>query len=135
VVVTVVEDYETWATRRLSSASAANQQPAADADGDGQVNLIEYVMGTNPAAWSAGPELFLSGGHLALRYPVSRLIDPAIQIIPQLSSDLASWLEGAIFVVDTITQQTDSIETHVAKEVNPLEQGGRRWLRLKVVAP
>ena len=135
VVVTAVEDYETWATRRLSSASAANQEREADADGDGQVNLIEYVMGTNPAAWSAGPELLLSGGQLALRYPVSRLIDPAIQIIPQVSSDLASWFEGTAFLVDTITQQTDSIETHLVQEVNPLGQGGRRWLRLKVVAP
>ncbi len=135
VVVTAVEDYETWAMRRLSSASAANQQREADADGDGQVNLIEYVMGTNPAAWSTGPELLVSGGQLALRYPVSRLIDPAIQIIPQVSSDLASWFEGPTFLVDTITQQTDSIETHVVQEVNPLGQGGRRWLRLKVVAP
>ncbi len=135
VIVTAAEDYASWVARRLSSASAANQLPEADADGDGQVNLIEYAMGTNPAAWSAGPELIISGGHLALRYPVSRLIDPAVQIIPQLSPGLTTWFEGAAFLVDTITQQTDSIETHVVQDVNPLGMEGRSYLRLKVVAP
>lgn len=135
VIVTAAEDYASWVTRRLSSASAANQLPEADADGDGQVNLIEYAMGSNPAAWSAGPELIISAGHLALRYPVSRLIDPAVQIIPQISPGLATWFEGATFLVDTITQQTDSIETHVVQDVNPLGTGDRSYLRLKVVAP
>ncbi len=135
VIVTAAEDYGSWATRRLSSASTANQLPEADADGDGQVNLIEYAMGTNPAAWSAGPELIISGGHLALRYPVSRLIDPAVQIIPQLSPGLTTWFEGAAFLVDTITQQTDSIEIHVVQDVNSLGMEGRSYLRLKVVAP
>ena len=134
-MVTAAEDYDTWAARRLGSASAANRLPEADADGDGQVNLIEYVMGTNPAAWSAGPELIITGGNLALRFPVSRLIDPAIQIIPQLSPNMTTWQAGNTFLLDTITQQTESVDFHVVQTLTPLGAGGRSYLRLKVIAP
>ena len=135
VMVTAVEDYDSWAARRLASANAANRLPDADADGDGQVNLMEYVMGTNPTAWSAGPELILLGGHPALRYPVSRLIDPAVQIFPQLSSNLTTWLEGSAYLNVTVTQQTDAIAILVAEAVDPVGTDGRQYLRLKVISP
>lgn len=135
VIVTVLEDYAGWAGRLLSAYPPASQLPGADADGDGQPNLIEYVLGTSPSQQSAGPELIINGGRLALRYSVSRFISPGIQIIPQISDDLDSWNEGDGFLNLLITGQTPTLETRISEDTGLLGTEGKKYLRLKVVQP
>ncbi len=135
VAVTVRETYLSWSQRHLASFSAADQDPAADADRDGLSNLIEYALGSSPSAPSAPPELILSGGRLALRYQVSRFADPSLQIIPQVSADLHTWLEGGTYLNQFIAEQSDTSETHVAEALDAVGSTGQRFLRLKVVAP
>lgn len=134
-VVTVREDYSAWAARQLGSVSAPNRLPSADPDGDGQANLVEYAMGTNPTVRSSGPELILNSGRLALKYPISKLIDPATAVIPQISSDLSTWQEGPAYLTDTVIQESGTEQVHLATALEPLEAGGKRFVRLRVIAP
>jgi hypothetical protein len=116
-------------------ANPNNRLPGADADGDGQSNLLEYATGTNPAGWSDGPEIIISNDRLAMRYTVSLLADPSVRVIPQLSSNATNWLDGATYLKDTILQRNDSREVHLVETVERLGAGGKKFLRLKVSAP
>ncbi|MES2708277.1 MAG: Ig-like domain-containing protein [Verrucomicrobiota bacterium] len=135
VTVTVGEDYASWAARMMPAASAASRLPGADPDGDGQVNLLEHVMGTLPLERSAGPEMILSQGRPALRYPVSRFISPAMRVIPQVSGNLTAWSEGPSYLNDSIIQETGTAFIHVAGMLETPGTAGRRFLRLKVISP
>ena len=135
VAITVREDFLTWSRRLLPSSGLPDQDPAADPDRDGLSNLLEYALGSSPSSPSAPPEVVLSSGRLALRYQVSRSADPALQIIPQISADLASWQEGSAYLNHTVTQQGDTSETHLAEALEPVGARTQYFLRLKVVAP
>ncbi len=132
--VTVLEDYASWATRLLPTASAPNRLAEADPDRDGLANLVEYALGTSPAAPSAGPQLVINEGRLALRYSVSRLLDPSLRVVPQISSDAVTWQEGPGYLTDVIVDMTATI-THIATALEPLGTGGRKFIRLKVYLP
>jgi hypothetical protein len=134
-VATVSLTYSGWVSRYLPSASPNDRLPGADADGDGQSNLMEYATGTNPAGWSDGPEVLISNDRLALRYTVSLLADPTVRVTPQLSPNATNWLEGAAYLKDTILQKNDSQEVHLVETVEQLGAGGKKFLRLKVSAP
>ena len=135
VTIAAGEVYASWASRYLSSVSAANRLPGADPDNDGQFNLIEYVMGTPPTLASAGPEPILNQGRLALRYPVSKLIDPAVLIIPQIFGNLTSWREGGTYLNHFILEETATSAIHLAEAPEPASASPRTYLRLKVVIP
>ena len=134
-VATVTLTYTGWASRYLPLATPNNRLPGADADGDGQSNLMEYATGTNPAGWSDGPEVFISNDRLTMRYTVSLLADPPVRVTPQLSPNATNWLEGAAYLNDTILQKNDSLEVHLVETVERLGAGGKKFLRLKVSAP
>ena len=53
--------YASWVAVAMPGVSAALAGPVADADGDGQPNLIEYAFNTNPLQPDASPNLKLSG--------------------------------------------------------------------------
>ncbi len=124
------ESYADWAARTMASVPAAQRTVPADADHDGVPNGVEHVLGTDPAAPSAGPELVLQGGRLALRYNVAANIDPAIQIIPQITDAAGNWQSGAAFLDETTA---GTVHTATDKE-NPGAEV-RKLLRLKVVIP
>jgi len=129
-VTAAFETYAAWTARTLAGFPPAQQTASADADNDNVPNGVEHVMGTNPAAPSAGPELIISGGKLALRYNVAASIDPAIQIIPQISDALGPWNSGPAFLTETAN---GTIRT--AADNNNLGAGAKKYLRLKVVIP
>jgi hypothetical protein len=134
-VATVTLTYTAWASRYLPLATPNNRLPGADADGDGQSNLMEYATGTNPAGWNDGPEVFISNDRLAMRYTVSLLADPPVRVTPQLSPNATNWLEGAAYLNDTILQKNDSQEVHLVETVERVGAGVKKFLRLKVSAP
>lgn len=129
------ETLAAWTARLLGSLSAADQGPNADPDRDGTVNIVEYAMGTNPTARSAGPELINSNGRLSLSYTRSKLINPAVQIIPQISNDMVTWREGSTFVTQAITSDSASSQTIVASDAGQMIPGAKKYLRIKVVSP
>ena len=135
VIVTVGESYATWAARTLLGSSPAQQAPSADPDNDGIPNAIENILGTNPAAPSAGPELTYEDGHLGLRYTVNKLSDPAIQIIPQISNALGPWQDGAAFINDFLVDETPAATTRIAQDATALGGSVKKFMRLKVIVP
>ena len=135
VIVNAAESYTQWASRKLAGFSAAQQAGTADPDNDGNANLVEFVLGSDPAVRSAGPELVSNGGHLSLRYNVSKLADPSIQIIPQISDGLGNWQEGDPYINLFISNEEPASETRTAEDADPLGAAGTKFMRLKVVSP
>jgi VCBS repeat-containing protein len=134
VIVTVeeatFESYAAWTARTLGTFPPAQQTASADPDLDGVPNGVEHVMGTNPAVRTAGPELILNNGRLALRYNVSDNIDPAIQVIPQIGDALGNWQQGAAFLTESV-----SGTLHTATDNNNLGASVKKFMRLKVIIP
>ncbi|MDB6071219.1 MAG: exported protein of unknown function, partial [Verrucomicrobiales bacterium] len=135
VILTVYDSYATWAARLLTSTNAEGRQPDADPDGDGQANLVEYAMDTSPTLGTPGPEFVITAGHASLRYPVSVVLDPAVQVIPQISTDLLTWREGGLYLNHSQPGTTPSAIIHLAEDVQLMTAGPRKYLRLKVVQP
>ena len=96
------DPYRLWASDSSRwGASVANESlratlwgEAADPDRDKLTNLQEYAFGTDPKSYTGtGPvawSTIISPGHFSLTYK-ARQNDPALLIVPQASSDLASW--------------------------------------------
>jgi hypothetical protein len=139
VIVTVEsssgETYAAWTARLLGSLPAADQAANADPDRDGTVNVVEYALGTDPTVRNTPPLLINNNGRLALRYTRSKLINSAVQIIPQISDDMVTWNEGATYITQVITNDTASSQTIEASDVSLMTPGSKKYLRLKVVSP
>jgi hypothetical protein len=134
VVVSVAETYAAWAARTLAALPAAQQTANADPDSDGSVNLVEYVMGTDPAARSTGPAFSIADGRLTITYTRSKLADPNIRMIPQISDDMVTWHEGSGFVTEDVTADSATSRTILASDASPIIIGSKRYLRLKIVS-
>lgn len=136
VTVAVPESYDAWAARMLPSATAAQRAPAADPDHDGLNNLAEHVLGGNPTLSDASSlTTLVPGDYLTLEYRRPLTVDPAIQVIPQITSDLAVWDEGSSNVLHERLSSAGGVETWRARDVLPFIPGQHRCLRLKIVMP
>jgi autotransporter-associated beta strand protein len=93
ITVTVRATYESWA----SDSGIAGADFAADHDGDGIANGIEYAIGGNPGTFTAGPALVAAGANHTLTYPKGALAaaDPSIDYAFEVSGDLIHWTEVA----------------------------------------
>jgi hypothetical protein len=75
-------------------------QPAGDADGNGEADLLDYALGNNlglapiPAAFSLRPDSAVGAAAMHLTYPISLGADRA-QIEVLFSNDLVTWVDGA----------------------------------------
>lgn len=153
-LVTIVPDYtplELWRTTHFGTpqgtGSAAND---ADWDGDGVLNLTEYVTGTDPRLaepavnaaraltmdLSAGPAAFALA---RLWLSNAALTDPSIRLTIQRSSDLNSWITvatrsgAAAWTVSTpATLTAGGFTSHTfTLSVKP-STTPRQWIRLRV---
>ncbi|MCU0791866.1 MAG: choice-of-anchor M domain-containing protein [Opitutaceae bacterium] len=132
--VSVLPLYEQW--RRASARFSATERaaraiggPAADPDGDGLPNLLEYALGREPrlADASAGaPVLRLDASTPRLTF--TRVADPLLIYAVEGSTDLATWTE--------LWRGTGTDNTAGSVEVvapAPLSPGDpRSFLRLRV---
>jgi hypothetical protein len=137
VTVTVFESYDAWAARVLASQSPANRLPQADPDRDGVSNAAEWVLNGNPlnGRITGQPVPVTGSGLLAFTWQRNLMADPAIEIIPQLSTDHQLWEQGPA-VLDTIkTDATATVETWLSTEVGPPGVRRRAFARLMVTGP
>ncbi len=127
--VTVHTPSDQW--RVTHFGGAANSGPAADAadpDGDGLVNLLEYALGTNPQAATPSPYGLSVDGDGRLVLSVTK--NPAatdLQYAAQVSGDLVTWSSGDVTVL------TNDSTTFTARDNAAI--GSRRFLRLVVTRP
>ncbi len=92
--------FTTWADGFATSLpNAADREPGADPDSDGQNNLMEFVLNGNPAAadTNIAPTLDASGANFVFSF--SRRDDsesPETTLVFQHSTDLTTWTDVAI---------------------------------------
>ncbi len=90
----LVSSYQTftqWQLARFGSTTAPGAQAAADPDGDGNGNQLEYLVGTDPLsaaqAWRYSVALNEPAGTITFQFP--RLANRRFQI--QISDDAQTW--------------------------------------------
>lgn len=87
--------YATFVRNRLPQASTANAQPAADPDGDGAPNALEYMLGTDPASGTSVPVTRISVDAASVpavfRFPLGADARSAVYWEIEVSGDLANW--------------------------------------------
>jgi hypothetical protein len=97
------ETYSFWRNLFWStpiSADNAITGPAADPDGDGINNLMEYLYGLNPTQVDSTPqvvpavETINAAPHLTVSLRLSGGASD-VTVVPQYSSDLATWSNNA----------------------------------------
>ena len=108
------------------TTNSGDAADAADPDGDGIPNLIEYATGTHPMAANASVvDLAKSGDFLTLAFPVVE--DASLTYTVQASNDLAAGFVPATGTVGT----SGGIRTYT-DDVSLATPGVRRFLRLQV---
>lgn len=100
-----------------------------DLDGDGLNTLLEFVLGTNPSAFTANalPSPALLGGHLTLTHQTPAGIT-GVQALVEASTDLVSWAAGPSFTAttsDTIAHGVRTVTTRSDLPTSP------QYLRLR----
>lgn len=122
--------YQTWAATNLGDAGASM---TADADADGQTNLLEYAFNTAPQTAGSSPVLHDTatvGPDKFLRLTVPKNPGaPELTFTVQATSTLeapASWSSaGLVIESDTSTQL-------VVRDNAPVGAGVRRFMRVRV---
>ena len=133
----------TAVTRRKSSKAifesnfAAKSASGADPDGDGQANVVEYVLGSVPGVFAStgwlDPSTVSTGGRTY--FTLSYLLRPDVTVQTEASDDLKTWGKTTLVEVGR-TPQPDGSERITLREALPLEGGGsRRFLRIRVAKP
>jgi hypothetical protein len=133
--------FDDWRAAHFSGADLQNPAisgPAADPDGDGVTNLLEYALGGNPGAPSRdrlpsiGMEAIEVEGVTAvyLTLSFSRPSDVAdVNYAVESSADLSNWAADAV-LVDSQPTGNGVLETYRAPA--PIGQAPRTFLRLRV---
>jgi len=139
VGVTRPTPFEEWSTGK--GLSGPNSTPAADYDGDGFINLLEWAFGTDPKVNDAG-QMALTGAVLSKRGgPVvaapgtfngvdyravfcrrKDYVAAGIAYTVQFSADLAGWFAST----DTPTVIADDSEIDAVAVPFPLSVGGNK---------
>ena len=138
--------YTAWKQLVFNSIDAANATlsgPLADPDGDGLRNFAEYALGCvpsypdSPAALPAAQIENLSGtNYLTFQYRLNAGASDATAT-PEISSDLATWLNGAANIV-TLTGPASSPNgaiTWKVRDINASTVPGQRHFHLKMTGP
>ena len=97
-----------------------------DPDRDGTPNMLEALLGQNPAAWEPAPQPYLTpSGHVALKY--KRILRfSGLTVEPEAANTLPSF---APLAPTSRTMMTDGTELIEAR----LPAGSSGFLRLKAV--
>ncbi|MET0262360.1 MAG: putative Ig domain-containing protein [Rariglobus sp.] len=148
LILTVQTRFVAWSEARgLVNAPSLAQ---ADADGDGWPNLIEYAFGSNPMVGDAtvGPSFsFVEHDELIqLEIEFVRPLDrPDLTYTVEVSSDLASWVQGHAYgptanntEVDSTEQISRSFQADGGEKIRVRDVGGAgeaRFMRVRVALP
>ncbi|OYV05281.1 MAG: hypothetical protein CFE26_12410, partial [Verrucomicrobiales bacterium VVV1] len=131
-----MEPYSAWVTSFPGITNPTDREPAADPDKDGLANSIEFVTGSDPSNPSSGNPLTTTVGttNVVFQFVRKKAAGEAgfvsrIELSDQLGP--ASWNAadpGAVVVTDNGTTETVSVTV-------PLAGAGKRFARIKVIAP
>ena len=117
-----VFNYAAW----RENLQGADGEPLADPDGDGNVNLLEYVSGTDPLVANApiSIDFYQDGGSIVLAF--ERMTGTAdVAVIVEGSADLLQWESQLAEADETEVEGGLSLVSYL------LPRGVARWFRLK----
>jgi hypothetical protein len=126
----------TWPENTPESTTA----PDADPDADGLVNLVEYALGLDPKVGSGLPSAELINDeqdqpHLQIKFtrPIGR---NDVTVTGQFSHDLKAenWSQDNLEVA-TLIEAGATTETIIIRDLRPLGDTDRRFLRALVTMP
>jgi hypothetical protein len=130
--------YELWAL-----ANGGSTDGAGDADGDGLLDVVEYMLGTSPVSSSSDkvPTASLQSLVVGMDPPANYLtmsvtrapLTPDIQVIAETATALAGWNADAVLV--STTTNLDGSITRVFRAPVPFASDARRQMRVRVVKP
>jgi lysophospholipase L1-like esterase len=128
-----------WRFQHFSPSQRANEAisgNAADPDGDGRKNLLEYALHTLPLQADECPLVVeVANGHLTMDYP-RRLDGEGVTYTPEVSSDLVNWASGTVNVDDVFVRDLgEGFNLMRAVDITPLAAELRRFMRLRVTTP
>jgi hypothetical protein len=106
---------------------------SADPDHDGLPNIAEYAYGLNPTSTSdKSITINVSTGKLQVTF-VRRKNDPSLQIIPEVSSDLAGWRGGPNYVQEkAVVSLGAELDRVTVADIENVPAGTPRFLRLRI---
>ena len=112
----------------------ARSAPDADGDGDGQANIIEYVLGSAPhfagSVGALGTGIFTTGGQTY--FTLSYLFRPEVAVQVEGSSDLSHWTDQVLVEV-LRTPQPDGSQRITLRESLPIGAASpAQFLRIRV---
>lgn len=129
---------ESWRLLHFGSASASGSaDDLADPDSDGDVNLMEYALGTNPMGagtrQAAGTTVTEAGSrYLAVTFP--RRKHANLSYVVEVSSDLTSWSANTQQAGSPASVNAD-FEQVTFRDRQPIIGNEKRFIRVKVVKP
>jgi len=142
----------TWRSVKfgLSETNAAIADDAADADGDGVANILEYASGTDPLDANSHPttplQIISSGGtnYFAVTFQRDTRATDLLWTV-ETSGDLAIWQSGSTYsasgdapntpLTSEVSRSGGPVETIVVRENVPMNVAAERYLRVKVSTP
>jgi hypothetical protein len=101
VNITVISPYQQWKT--IHGLTGDDALADADPDGDGNVNFLEYALGTNPGVSDSRPVTFTSSGSYLTLSATKNSAATDIVWGAEVSGDLFSWSPATI-TRDTLEQ-------------------------------
>jgi VCBS repeat-containing protein len=126
VTTSSLSPYASWIAGYPGVGSSTGKTD--DPDADGQVNLLEHALGSNPSDPSDRSHVTLgtSGNQLTLTFTPQRVA--GLTYVVQASSGMVTWSDTTLtgLTVGTPYTHTDSVS---------LTGGAKRFLRLKVTSP
>jgi hypothetical protein len=131
--------YDAWRAQYFTAAeltNAAVSGDAADPDGDGIPNLVEFAFNLNPRTVSqpAWPRAFVqnvSGQDFFFVQYIQRNAPAGIQYILQTSTDMRSW-NSAEAAVDSATDNDDGTSLVTVHLLSSVGDTSRQFLRVTI---
>ena len=137
--------YSTWQSKYFTSAQLANAAVsgnAADPDGDGIPNLLEYALNLSPTTpgvigLPTVGKIVVSGNSYQTLTFTKVIANTDITYVPQVSPDLVTWNSGASYVATVgTTNNADGVtQTVVVRDLTPITGEAQRFIRLAVTMP
>ena len=131
--LTIADPCQYWITDNFTPAqiAAGDTADGADPDRDGQANLIEMIMGTNPVAANPIPWTWSLANPSApvISYNV-RTDRCAVRLILQASTDLTTWADEASQTITPTLGAANTASGFMSAPAGPAS--GRTFRRLKI---